>query len=324
MNETLHPRRKCFLSHNSRDKAIAESVGDRLLRHGIDVWFDKWDVFAGDSLTTTIADGISRSDVFLIFLSSNSVRAPWVKEELKVALSRRRKDLNFLLIPVLLDYCEIPEFLQDDVFVDWRNEGNDPFAEILRSIKRVSFRPSYEVDRKLCSIEHFEVEQILSFYGAQGQSAKVVEKFRSKAIAPIDRIDRAINFSGEICDVSCDFFYIERAKVNLNYEKWTLIPSATIDKGRTFLFEVSYDLRNCFTEPSEYWFYSIEALTDRVRIIFDYAEPSILPVISVSHRQGQTTYSEPQQVVQLGQSIVWDKKFPAYKDTYEFMIERGA
>jgi len=45
---------KAFISHNSKDKSIAQSIGQFLLDQGIDVWFDKWEINAGESLTDKI------------------------------------------------------------------------------------------------------------------------------------------------------------------------------------------------------------------------------------------------------------------------------
>jgi len=59
---------KCFLSYNSSDKAVAEQVGVFLLQRNISTWLDKWDIVGGDSITDKIAEGIDRSDAFVILL----------------------------------------------------------------------------------------------------------------------------------------------------------------------------------------------------------------------------------------------------------------
>lgn len=45
---------KVFISYNSKDKPIVESFGQFLVEQGIDVWFDKWEIKAGESLTDKI------------------------------------------------------------------------------------------------------------------------------------------------------------------------------------------------------------------------------------------------------------------------------
>ena len=41
---------RCFLSHNMANKQVARSVGAHLTLSGIDVWFDEWEILAGDSI----------------------------------------------------------------------------------------------------------------------------------------------------------------------------------------------------------------------------------------------------------------------------------
>ena len=54
------------------------------MENGVDVWLDKWEMCAGDSLIDKIfEDGIKNAEIFIIILSKFSVDKPWVREELK-------------------------------------------------------------------------------------------------------------------------------------------------------------------------------------------------------------------------------------------------
>ena len=37
-----------FLSHSSKDKAIVRPLAERLRAHGLQVWFDEWELRLGD------------------------------------------------------------------------------------------------------------------------------------------------------------------------------------------------------------------------------------------------------------------------------------
>jgi hypothetical protein len=52
-----------FLSHSSKDKAIARDVAERLRRDGLRVWFDEWVLRAGDSIPAKIEEGLEHSRV---------------------------------------------------------------------------------------------------------------------------------------------------------------------------------------------------------------------------------------------------------------------
>jgi len=47
-----------FLSHQSGDKPFVEKLAKDLERLGIKVWFDKWQIKVGESLTWSIENGI--------------------------------------------------------------------------------------------------------------------------------------------------------------------------------------------------------------------------------------------------------------------------
>lgn len=109
-----------FLSHTHLDKPIVRRIGNDLESLGMNVWLDEKRIIAGDSISDRIAEGLSEYDVFLIFLSKKSIKAPWVKEELRIAINNRVKtDGKLKIIPVLLEKCEFPIFLEDYLYADF-------------------------------------------------------------------------------------------------------------------------------------------------------------------------------------------------------------
>ena len=104
---------KVFLSHAWEDKArFVSQFALRLRAKGIDAWLDKWEMKPGDSLVDKIfEEGLKNAQAVIIVLSENSVKKPWVREELNAALVRRIEG-HSKLIPIVLDACEIPECLR--------------------------------------------------------------------------------------------------------------------------------------------------------------------------------------------------------------------
>ena len=39
-----------FLSHSAKDKAVVRQLAERLRQDGLKVWFDKWEIKAGDNI----------------------------------------------------------------------------------------------------------------------------------------------------------------------------------------------------------------------------------------------------------------------------------
>ena len=136
---------KVFLSHATEDKArFVNKFAEKLREKGVDAWLDKWEMLPGDSLVDKIfEEGLKDADSIIIVLSTNSVKKPWVREELNsgivAKLSRGTK-----LIPVVIDNCEVPEALKSTVWesIEDINNYDDSFNRILASIFVESIRPN--------------------------------------------------------------------------------------------------------------------------------------------------------------------------------------
>lgn len=309
---------KCFLSHNSNDKPIAKKIGAALMRHDVDPWLDKWDIFAGESLTTKIGDAIDQCDSFIILMSPNSMTSKWVKEELRIALQRRIHDEKFKLIPVLLEDCDIHPFLRDYVYIDWRKGESIGIESLLRAIKQISEKPDYSSLLPNLSIR--KVVQTVRLYGGQ-RDALFSEHFQVIPTRDVALINRNLFFSGELIEISSDVFEVERFFVTPTYEKLELRPRTEIKPNEEFCFTLNYRINGCFSKPEELWFYAIESPTDLVRLEFDFEDSQAPALLAVKYRQGQSLYDESVQPRQAGNKFVWEKAFPGYKDSYEFHLK---
>jgi hypothetical protein len=47
-----------YFAHASEDKAAARPIAEHLIANGIDVWFDEWEIAAGDSLRRKMDEGL--------------------------------------------------------------------------------------------------------------------------------------------------------------------------------------------------------------------------------------------------------------------------
>lgn len=74
-----------FLSHSSKDKPLVEAVARELGRRGILAWLDKDELYPGLALAKALTEAIKRQSAVAVFLSPESVKAPWVDDELEIA-----------------------------------------------------------------------------------------------------------------------------------------------------------------------------------------------------------------------------------------------
>ena len=57
----------------------------------------------GDKFRTRIDESIRIYDKLMVILSENSIRSPWVEEEVEAALEKERKQHKPVLFPIRLD-----------------------------------------------------------------------------------------------------------------------------------------------------------------------------------------------------------------------------
>jgi hypothetical protein len=88
------------------------------------------------SLIKKIREGIDNVDYFAVVLSPNSVDAPWVVNELDVAMNHQINGKSIKVLPIMLKECELPGFLVGKLYADFKNEEKyeDSFKVLIKSI----------------------------------------------------------------------------------------------------------------------------------------------------------------------------------------------
>jgi hypothetical protein len=125
---------RVFLSHSSADKAFVSRLANDLQARKVPVWFDRWELKIGDSLTQRIQDGIAESSWLAIVLSKNSVKSEWVKKELAAAHAMELHKRSVFILPLVIDDCEIPVFLLDKLYADFRISYEHGFESLVRRV----------------------------------------------------------------------------------------------------------------------------------------------------------------------------------------------
>lgn len=127
-----------FLSHNHKDKPFVRRLATDLMAEGVKVWLDEAEIKVGDSLIRKISSGIYEMDYLGAVLSPDSVKSAWIQEELEQALHIQISEAYVKVLPILLRDCEMPGFLLDKIYADFRDENNyqDALRRLLESIGR--------------------------------------------------------------------------------------------------------------------------------------------------------------------------------------------
>lgn len=81
--------RDVFISHASEDKAaVARPLADALIRAGVSVWLDDYELRIGDSLRRKIDNGLAQSRFAIVVMSHSFFAKRWPQYELDGIVSR--------------------------------------------------------------------------------------------------------------------------------------------------------------------------------------------------------------------------------------------
>lgn len=111
-----------FISYSSKDRNFIERLAGDLKNKGIHVWYDQWELKVGDSLFEKISTGIKSQDYIVVVLSDASVKSKWVMKELGAGFIRELQEKRVVVLPVVINDCEIPPLLTDKVYADFRKD----------------------------------------------------------------------------------------------------------------------------------------------------------------------------------------------------------
>jgi TIR domain len=125
------------MSHTGVDKPFVRQLRNDLLAHGVPrVWVDEAEINIGDSLITKIEEGMKVSRYIAVVLSTKSIGATWVKKELDVAMNREITAGEVVVLPLLYEKCELPEFLKGKLYADF-TDPKDYEAVLAKLLRRL-------------------------------------------------------------------------------------------------------------------------------------------------------------------------------------------
>ena len=124
-----------FLSHNAKDKPRVRRLAERLKAAGVRVWLDEWVIQAGDIIALKVDEGLEQSRVLLLCISPAALASGWVALERSTAVHRDPANAGRRFIPLLLGDCDLPDTLRRYKYVDFREESEAVFAEVLATCR---------------------------------------------------------------------------------------------------------------------------------------------------------------------------------------------
>ena len=127
-----------FISYSHSDKTFVGKLAAALVKNNAHVWVDEWELNVGDSILNKVQEAIQESSTLLVVLSMASVQSEWCKKELSAGLMRELDEKRVVVLPVLLEDCDIPMFLREKMYADFRHNFEDGLNAILDAVARIT------------------------------------------------------------------------------------------------------------------------------------------------------------------------------------------
>jgi hypothetical protein len=122
---------KIFISYSSNDKNIVKKFVQSIEDLKIRIWFDQWEIFICDSITSEIQEGLGQSSLLVIVLSNSSTKSPWVQKELNAVLIKEIESKKVVILPALIEHCKIPLLISDKKYADFRSSFEEGILSYL-------------------------------------------------------------------------------------------------------------------------------------------------------------------------------------------------
>jgi len=129
-----------FISYSRQDSDFVDRLASNLVLHRHNIWLDRWELNVGDSLLGRIQGAITESSAMLVILSKASVASEWCRKELNSALMRELEEKHVLVLPCVIDDCEIPLFLREKFYADFRKSYDEAYEQINDALLRITNR----------------------------------------------------------------------------------------------------------------------------------------------------------------------------------------
>ena len=130
-----------FISHSTKDnwmaRQISKAIEESGSKGGTKTFLDEKDIETGDSIPDSIRKNIKDCDEFLILLTKDSVRRPWVLVELGAAwgMGKRISGIVYGISPE-----EMPQVLSHYKVTDLNKFDSDYLRELSNRAKKTAKR----------------------------------------------------------------------------------------------------------------------------------------------------------------------------------------
>lgn len=127
-----------FISYSHKNKEFVDKLAVQLVARNVNIWLDRWELNVGDSLIDKVQEAVEGASALLVILSKESTESEWCKKELSSGLLRELEEKRVVVMPVLLEDCNIPIFARGKMYADFRSNFDDGLRTVIESIAKIT------------------------------------------------------------------------------------------------------------------------------------------------------------------------------------------
>jgi hypothetical protein len=97
-----------------------------------------------------VQEAIAGASALLVVLSRVSVTSEWCKRELNADLVKELEERRVVVMPILVQNCDVLLFLREKLYADLRSDFNDWLTSVLEVIVAVTNHATPRIDEPEC------------------------------------------------------------------------------------------------------------------------------------------------------------------------------
>ncbi len=115
-----------------------DKLAIQLVRRNVNIWFDRWELSVGDSIVDRVQEAVDGASALLVILSKSSIASEWCRKELSAGLLRELEEKRVVVMPVMLEECEVPVFARGKMFADFRTDFDVGLRAVIEGVAKVT------------------------------------------------------------------------------------------------------------------------------------------------------------------------------------------
>ncbi|BAU55422.1 toll/interleukin-1 receptor domain-containing protein [Mucilaginibacter gotjawali] len=245
-----------FISHASEDKdEVARPLAALLQADGFNVWYDEFQLKAGDSLIQSIDKGLNTCDFAITILSQSFFSKKWTQRELVGLATRELYNDSKIILPIwhnltLKDVLSYSAPLADKFALN-SSIGLEALAKAIKSAiapKNISVASS-DLDKPIIYINGHNRYTIKDSIGHLATAKKTNWFYTTQADTRVLR-DGGMSGTGKIHNVRSNLGRVEYVKEGGTNAAYTYLEEPLIP-FKIYEHSIEFDTVDCYTETRE-------------------------------------------------------------------------